>query len=180
MNKKRKIDYILEQNNDERLIFRFYPRRSSCHSFGDEPPKDENDVYKVYFSYAIIEEDPWESEVLFDAECDECSIIDEVGHRCLLLSDGTEVFVREDGSKLELLDNRIRPFGMGVEWKISKRTVRDIDDNDDEIIINYYEFTLFDWWDKGYRFTLKEKDLKSFGEYLLECCKYMLEHGDPI
>ena len=39
MSKKRKIDYIIEQSDDERLIFRFYPRKSSCHSFGDEPPK---------------------------------------------------------------------------------------------------------------------------------------------
>lgn len=184
MYKKRKIDYILEQDDDERLIFRFYPRRSSCHSFRNEPPKSWNDVFKVYYSYAIIKQyrsdDIWESEVVFDSGCDECSIIDEIGHRCLLLADGTEVFTREDGSKLELLDNRIRPFGMGVEWTISKRTVHDIDDNDNEIVINYYKFTLFDWWDKGYRFTLNEKDLKAFGEYLLGCCEYMLEHGDPI
>ena len=35
MSKKRKIDYIIEERDNRRLIFRFYPRQSSCHSFGD-------------------------------------------------------------------------------------------------------------------------------------------------
>ena len=51
MSKKRKIDFVLEESDTAKLIFRFYPRRSSCHSFGDEPPKDWSDVYKVYYSY---------------------------------------------------------------------------------------------------------------------------------
>ena len=38
MGKKRKIDYTLTECEDERLVFRFYPRQSSCHSFGDKPP----------------------------------------------------------------------------------------------------------------------------------------------
>ena len=62
MGKKRKIDFVLRESDTSKLIFRFYPRRSSCHSFGDEPPKDWNDVYKVYYSYSIIQvykEDNW-------------------------------------------------------------------------------------------------------------------------
>ena len=95
MSKKRKIDFVLNEKDDERLIFRFYPRKSSCHSFGDEPPKCWEDVYKVYYSYAIIKqwkfepEEQWESEIMFREPCDECSIIDEIGHTCLLLADGT-------------------------------------------------------------------------------------------
>ena len=54
MSKKRKIDFVLEESDTAKLIFRFYPRRSSCHSFGDEPPKDWSDVYKVYYSYSVI------------------------------------------------------------------------------------------------------------------------------
>ena len=45
---------------------------------------------------------------------------------------------------------------------------------------HYYDFVLFDYSDKGFRFTINEKDIKSFGEYLLGCCEYMLAHGDPI
>lgn len=188
MSKKRKIDYIIEQSDDERLIFRFYPRRSSCHSFGDEPPKSWSEVYKVYYSYAIIRQwkfepdDQWESEVVFYEHCDECSEIDEVGQRCLLLADGVEVFKREDGKEIPLLDNRILPFGMGTEWTISKRTWTDFgyDDDEEDVVHTYYNFVLFDYGNKGYRFSLDEKDIKTFGEYLLGCCEYMLAHGDPI
>ena len=124
MSKKRKMDYIIEQSDDERLIFRFYPRQSSCHSFGDEPPKDWNDVYKVYYSYAVIKqwkfesEDQWESKRMFYENCDECSVIDEVGERCLLLADGVEVFKRNDGKEIQLLNQCILPFGMGTNWTL--------------------------------------------------------------
>lgn len=188
MGKKRKIDYIIEENDNSRLIFRFYPRQSSCHSFGDEPPKSWDDVYKVYFSYAIIEQwryssdDQWQSEVLFYEQCDECSIIDDIAMRCSLLADGTEVFKREDGEEIQLLNNSILPFGMGVEWTISKHVCTEYgwDEDDEDIIHTYYIFILFDYNGKGYKFTLEEKNMKSFGEYLHECCEYMLAHGDPI
>lgn len=178
MSKKRKIDYIIEQSDDERLIFRFYPRQSSCHSFGDEPPKDWSDVYKVYYSYAIIRqwrfnsEDQWESKIMFYENCDECSMIDEVGERCLLLADGVEVFKRNDDKEIQLLDQCILPFGMGTNWTIIKNTRFDLS--------TYYTFTLFDYFNKGFRFNVEEKDIRSFGEYLLGCCEYMLAHGDPI
>lgn len=187
MSKKRKIDYIIEQADDERLIFRFYPRKSSCHSFGNEPPKNWDDVYKVYYSYAIIKqwkfnpEDQWESEVMFHEDCDECSIIDEVGHRCLLLANGLEVFKREDGKEIQLLNQRIFPFGMGTEWTISKRTCVEFGYKDEDDIKHiYYIFVLFDYGNKGFKFVLKQENMKSFGEYLLGCCEYMLTHGNPV
>lgn len=188
MSKKRKIDYIIEQEDDARLIFRFYPRQSSCHSFGNEPPKNWNDVYKVYYSYAIIKqwkfnpEDQWESEIMFYEHCDECSIIDIVGERCLLLANSVEIFKRADGREIQLLDNRILPFGMGTEWAISKHVCTEYGYFEDEqdVVTTYYTFMLFDYDDKGFKFTLEGKDIKAFGEYLLGCCEYMLAHGDPI
>lgn len=188
MSKKRKIDYIIEQSDDERLIFRFYPRRSSCHSFGDEPPKNWSEVYKVYYSYAIIKqwkfnpEDQWESEIMFYESCDECSIIDEVAQRCLLLADGLEVFKRKDGKEIQLLNERIFPIGMGTEWIISKRTWTDFgyEDDEEDVVHTYYTFMLFDYSEKGYRFRINQEGMKAFGEYLNECCEYMLAHGDPI
>jgi len=41
---KRKLDYIIESDDDCRLVFRFYPRSSSCHSFNEEPPKSWGDI----------------------------------------------------------------------------------------------------------------------------------------
>ena len=185
MGKKRKIDYILFENNDYKIVFRFYPRQSSCHSFGDEPPKSWENVYKVYYHYRILKF--WKDDdgnldgdccVLFDSKCDECSVLDEIGHICLLLTDGVEVFKRNDGREFELLNQRILPFGMGIEWTVTKETYDDWEDEDIKHI--YYIFTLFDYWDVGFRFTLEDKKIKAFGEYLLECCEYMLAHGDPI
>lgn len=184
MGKKRKIDFILNKSKDERLIFRFYPRQSSCHSHSDNPPKSWSEVYKVYYNYAIIEQwrygddSPWKSEVMFNSNCDECSIIDEIGHRCLLLADGLEIYKTDDGREIELLNQRTLPFGMGVEWTITKKTCTNWEDEDTKD--TYYTFTLFDWWGKGFKFTLNDKNTKAFGEYLLECCEYMLAHGDPI
>ena len=184
MSKKRKIDFIIKQSDDERLIFRFYPRQSSCHSFGDEPPKSWSEVYKVYYSYAVIKqwkfnpEDQWDSEIMFYENWDECSIIDEVGQRCLLLANGTEVFRRKDNREIRLLDKPIIPLGMGTNWTISKNTYTDWEETDKEY--TYYKFTLFDYFDKGFRFNIDEKDIKAFGEYLLGCCEYMLAHGNPI
>ena len=188
MSKKRKIDYIIEEQDDYRLIFRFYPRRSSCHSFGDEPPTKPEEIYKVYYSYAIIKQwktEPngqWESRVVFYENCDECSIIDEVGESCLLLADGLETFKREDDEEIPLLNQRMLPLGMGTEWIISKHTCieYDYDEGEEDIEHVYYTFMLFNYSDKGYKFTLEKKDIKAFGEYLLGCCEYMLAHGDPI
>ena len=172
MSKKRKIDFVLEESDTSKLIFRFYPRQSSCHSFVDEPPKDWSDVYKVYYSYSIIrvyKEDNW-YKTLFNCRCDECSIIDEIAERCKLLAEGKTVFKGEHNGEeytIKLLNNEVHPFGMGTSWMISRRN-------------NIYEFRLFDWDDIGYRFCLKKDKLKAFGEYLSECCEYMLAHGDPI
>ena len=90
MGKKRKIDFVLEESDTSKLIFRFYPRRSSCHSFGEEPPKNWSDVYKVYYSYSVIfvgKEDNWH-KTLFNCHCDECSMIGEIAERCKLLAEG--------------------------------------------------------------------------------------------
>ena len=115
---------------------------------------------------------------MFYEHCDECSEIDEVGQRCLLLADGVEVFKREDGKEIQLLDNLILPFGMGTNWTISKIAWAEWED--ENIKHTYYKFVLFDYSGKGFKFSINEKDMKAFGEYLLGCCEHMLAHGDPI
>lgn len=171
--KKRKIDFVLKEDEDDIFIFRFYPRSSSCHSFGSVPPTSWEEVYKVYYSYAVIQrwKDGGSSRILFSSGCDECSIIDEVAARCLYLSEGKKSVVRNFDGKdytIKLLNNEMYPTGDGVSWDITK------------VGNDYYEFTMFDWNDVGFRFAIKSDRLKEFGEYLNECCEYMLTHGDPI
>lgn len=174
--KKRKIDFIIKDFKDSRLIFRFYPRKSTCHSFNDIPPKSWEEVYKVYYSYSILKqykfnkEDEWKTIVVFNEHCDECSIIDEIAYVCKELSEGKEykIITRdEEKIKFEYLNTPKFPFGMGVEWNINKKN-------------DYYEFCLFKYDNIGYRFYLESKKIKEFGEYLENCCEYMLAHGCRI
>ena len=174
MYKKRHIDFILHKDEDSTIVFRFYPRQSTCHSFGFSPPTSWNDVYKVYYSYCIIEKyDDGQSKILFNCSCDECSIIDEVAVRCLLLTDektSVDVTDPESGKTrtIQLLDNEMHPMGYGVSWDIK------------HLYDNIYCISMFNWNDIGYRFYLALNELKDFGNFLNECCVYMLAHGDPI
>lgn len=174
MRKMRKIDYILEDGPDTSLIFRFYPRQSSCHSFGENPPTGWDDVYKVYYSYKIIErwDDGRRMRVVFDSGCDECSVIDEVSYRIQQIVKGVKTIKLgepDDEKVISLLNSEILPFGYGVSWNISKRRGGGL-----------YEIMLWNNNGTGYRFLLQKEKLREFGEYLNECCEYMLAHGDPI
>lgn len=171
--KKRKIDFVLYEDSYEKLIFRFYPKQSSCHSFGDKPPINWSNVYKVYYSYSVLrqwkDKDP--TNVLFDSGCDECSIIDKVAARIKHIIDGKRIVIvnfMDEEHIIELLDNDMYPMGMGVSW-----TIRELKNGN-------YQVEMFNYSEVGYRFFLTKEKLKEFGEYLNECCEYMLTHGDPI
>ena len=182
--KRRKIDFANHDNNDERLIFRFYPRQSHCHGFGSEPPKSWNDVYKVYYAYSVIRQFKDDgkcegSDIVFATGCDECSVIDEVAEYCARISNGEKSVCvkRPDGEEvnMELLDNEIFTFAYGVDWKITDTGVQHR-----ETLEPLYMIEMFDHMDVGYRFRLYESELAEFGKYLRYCCEYMLEHGEPI
>ena len=178
MDKVEKIDFILHEDNYKNLIFRFLPQQSSCHSFNETIPTKWEEVYKVYYAYEIFRE--WKDDSStgeeFCCHCDECSIVDEVSSRIKYIVDGKKtVTVDRDGEEyvIELLNNEMRPFGDGVSWTInevvnvwSKETM--------------YEIVLWKYGRYGYRFYIGKDKLKEFGEYLEECCEYMLAHGDPI
>lgn len=175
MYKKRKIDFILYEDDYGKLIFRFYPRQSSCHSFNDEPPKSWKEVYKVYYNYGIIKQYKEcskciESVVLFHSDCDECSIIDKVSARIKLITEGNKTIIRtwrNEEYMIDLFEEKF-PLGMGVSWKINEHKG------------DMYTVEMFNWNDVGYRFCLNKDRLKKFGEYLKYCCEYMLSVGEPI
>lgn len=87
-----------------------------------------------------------------------------------MLENGCEMFVREDGEKVSLLNREMFPCGMGTSWKISKEAWNK----------DCYTFTLFDFFNKGYRFYIDKKDIRKFGKYLNRCNEYMLIYGAPI
>lgn len=178
MSKKRKLDFVLSEDTNSKLVFRFYPRSSTCHSFGNEPPKDWDDVYKVYYYYKILkfyknDGGNFETcEVLFDSHCDECSLIDEVATRLDYLSKGqyeVEVTHRDKSYTIKLLDTDIYTIAYCTWWKISEGLSGET-----------YRFELFNYSDVGFRFWLEKDRAYDFGIYLKECCEYMLAHGNPI
>lgn len=95
---KRKFDFILNKNKFHQDIFRFYPRLSSVHSFNDAPPKSWDEVYKVYYYWAIIRRhfddngkiESESSQILFQMHCDECSRIQELSESIKYVEEDTD------------------------------------------------------------------------------------------
>lgn len=177
---KKYIDFVLEENMFYTKIFRFYPRKSSCHSFNENSPKTWQEVYKVYCHYSIFKR--WKNdnsiEWLFRSECDEGSMILEVATRIEYISLGKkEVVIKDKFGKnhtIKLLENEIHSFGDGVSWTINEYSSWF---NPQSLI---YEIVLWNSNKIGFKFSITQDRLKEFGKYLNDCCEYMLKHGVPI
>lgn len=165
---KRKLDFVIAEDDMTKKIFRFYPYHSHCHGFHNNPPKTWDEVYKVYYAYAILVQwkddegniEPESTDVLFREWCDECSRIDLIGYICKYLEECKDE-----------LDKEIYPFGDGVSWKIEKLKGTSL---------NIYSINLWNTDGVGCKFSLYEDEMKPFGEYLTNCCEYMLKHSEGI
>ena len=160
---KRHIDFVIKSDEFEEIKFRFLPKSSHCHSWNENPPASWRQVYKVYYAYKIIYKCPRFAirYELFNCEWDENSIIRHV-------ATAIKSIIDKDENASDWLDDELRPLGDGVSWIIHEKK-----DNQFEIIM----------WRRdgiGFRFELEREKFKAFGEYLNECCEYMLAHGEPI
>lgn len=164
MGKANQISFVLKEGQFSKLIFRFLPQLSSCHSFDDNPPKSWQEVYKVYYAYEIVEQ--WSDEdqnnegVWFSTSFDECSVIDTVAD-----------FIGHLDWK-SFCSQTFMPYGDGVQWKLQKRR-------------HPYQglgikFELWKRNNMGYRMFLPEERCIAFAKFLNDCCEYMLAHGEPI
>ncbi|HAU85342.1 MAG TPA: hypothetical protein DCW90_07530 [Lachnospiraceae bacterium] len=170
---KQKIDFILKEDLHfgERYIFRFYPRQSSAYV-----DKDDNSVilgdyyYSIIYQYIDDEKHSWESDVKFCSECDEDSIICNVGNACINIANGNyeEEYIDCLGNKKtrNLFNYEFHSFGECTTWTIQKI---------DDMGKTYYGFLLWRYDNVGYRFTL-ENQMKDFGQYLIYCHEYMKDH----
>lgn len=164
MEKVSQISFILKEDKLSKLIFRFLPQLSSCHSFDNNPPKSWQEVYKVYYAYEIVEQ--WFDEgqnnedVWFSTSFDECSVIDAVAK--LIGQLGWSSFCSKT----------FTPCGDGVQWKLQKRRYQG-----KELGI---KFELWKRNNVGYRIFLPEEQCIAFAKFLNDCCEYMLAHGEPI
>ena len=168
---KKRIDYIFDEDDYERKIFRFYPRRSHVHGFGDKCPQSWDEVYKVYYTWAIIHqfkfgestESKWESYTVFTMDCDECSALGDVPNKIKNLKIGEKT--------------NFGAMGNGAEWNIKY-----CDGNKYFLYSKpYYIFTVWDnFTNQGYRFDLFSDEVHQFSKYIEYVQDYMLKHSEPI
>lgn len=172
---KQKIDFILSENIHfgERYIFRFYPRRSAIYiDDSDKSVMFGDFYYSIIYQYRDDENSNWESDVKFCNECDEDSIIHDIGTVCINISNGIYEgsYINSLGHKksYSYFDREYHSFGECTSWIIHRG---------DDLGKIYYEFLLWRYDNVGYRFSLEENQMKDFGQYLIDCIEYMKVHN---
>lgn len=169
---KHKIDFILNKGNPED-IFRFYPQRTYVHGFEDDPPTNWSEVYKVYYTWAIIQHyyDNYGniitelSKTLFEIRCDECSMIPNLPDIIRYVMKTGETFDAPTSGQ---------PAG---DWKVERVVWKDRDNKRCEL----YKFQVFNnWTNQGIKFTLNKEETLKFIAYLERINQYALEHGEGI
>lgn len=171
---RKETDFILEEDEYYRVIFRIYPNGTCIHSFDDKPPKDWKSVYKVYYNWGIIRQykdyngniEPNESERMFYMDCDECSEIPNLS--------GLIKWVVENQEKYDY-PTLGQPAG---DWTIIPNKGVTCLGNEYE----FYKFNVFDNWNNnGYQFILTRKQTDKFCEWLDKLNDYLLRKcGCPI
>lgn len=168
---KKHFDFVLySYNDDERRVLRFYTKTSHVHGFGEEPPKKWEDVYKVYYSYAILSQNiwdkEWETEVLYKEEYDECSALGD-------LSIVLDKIIKGESDK-DIY--KLYPVGSGTSWNLYYHPKDTIFDTKAK-----WEFQLWQTYThKGYYFLLAEDELKGLKDKIDEFLDYMLKHSEGI
>lgn len=172
---KRKFDFILVENRIYRDILRIYPNNTYIHSFDDNLPETWDDVYKVYYSFAIIRQYFDDnnknivdySDILLDMHVDECSIIPNLSQFILYVIDTGETY---DYPTLG------QP---AAEWKIEKKTYTIQEVSLNEEIFEFrenYNFSVFNnWTNQGYRFSFDKDTTLLFCDWLNKVNEYLFE-----
>lgn len=169
---KKHIDFLIHSYNcdDDRLILRFYTKKSHVHGFGEEPPKTWKDVYKVYFAYSVLSQElwgtEWKTDVLYEEEADECSCLMDLSYVLGEIISGN--------SKKEKYD--LYPLGDGTSWHLIYHSQKSSFD-----LKPRWEFQLWQSWvHKGYYFMLDENELVKLKDKIDEFLNYMIKHSEGI
>ena len=157
---KQKIDFILNENSEERMIFRFFPD-ISCNYCFDKYPNSLEDIDIAYYTWAIIYQckinNDWITKNEKKCELEEDSQLYLVSKACV------NIF-NEDWFNQNV--KYFCPAGCGVSWYFYKLNATD-----------YFMFYLIGN-NIETRFILHKEKMIAFGEYLLNCCKYMLDYKE--
>lgn len=189
--KKKHMDFILHDDEYDKIKFRFYPRESHVHGFTEDTcPKTWNAVYKHYYSWAILQafkDDEIKGEepalLVFDMSWDECSALLELSTCLQHVIDKKKRHLKvstfgQPGSDWELKYRKAYAHNPNYDWK------KENPENVKQIRIpknDYVEFHVWNnWTNCGYRFTLDIPKCKDFVVFLNEVNAHMLENSEPI
>lgn len=178
MAKLKHMDFMLYEDDDKRIKFRFYPRHSHMHSFDEEPPKTYKDVYKVYYSWGIMvsTNNSWDNKpkwtpyhMVFLMNCDECSAITELS------------YIIKEVIKNKTEYKQVVTFGQpGSDWLLHYYEAY-IFNEDEQSHNEFLEIHVFNnIKDKGFRFYMPIQKSYEFCSYLDKVNEHMLENGEPI
>lgn len=156
---EKNFGFLLKKSEDETIGFRFFPKRSHVHGFGEECPKTWEEVYKVYYDWGIYVTEFGRRWCFY--VWDECSALDDVA----------EVITRFAAADRP---DRVSfgAFGDGADWEISYHV-------DEEWNYRRFDFSVWNH-SRGYRFSLDRDDAVRFGAFIRRVLAYMLEHSEPI
>lgn len=164
---KRKIDFVFEEDGRRRKVFRFYPRRSHVHGFGEDCPASWDEVYKNYYTRSVLwqskrdDDGQWESKTIFEIKSDECSALTYLKRVILDLKYGKSTYAYSLG---------------GSMWRISF-SAADFAHRRRP----YYEFFVWKRYSgEACYFRLQRKEIRKFIKYLDYINEYMLQHSEPI
>lgn len=162
----KKLDFVIDQEEDEELILRFYLNKSNAYRINkDSQPILWNDIYKTEYSWAILKrcryssEDEWKTTILFQVDRDIQSKIGAI-----------------PSAIDKVLDNKTRHyivnFDKGIEWEVIYHEKNS--GMEDEMLE-------FQSWDKethkGYKFYLYKYEVLRFKDYINNIQHYMLQHS---
>ena len=189
--KEKHIDFIIEKTDDHIVKMRFYPQHSHCHGFYETPPKDWNEVYKVYYSWSILEshkgfikdDEMWTAfEPVFEMKWDECSAI-------TYLPDTIEWILKKKKNFYRL--PTLGQPGSDWDFRYIKTCASKIyfDEQERGYLTNVVrtpendvlEITVVNnCTQQAYHFLLTIDETQKFVSYLKKINQHMLENGEPI
>ena len=152
------------------IVFSFFPNESRVYGFKDEYPKTWDEVYKVYYSWAIFTD----GKLVFDMDTDENSAISGIANairKAIKTKSPNTLVVRTMGQP-------------GSDWEINYIEAFDWVDTGEEFEYirvpekDYLKISLWDnWMHKGYQFWLDISKANAFADYFDKVNAHMLKEN---
>lgn len=168
---KETMDFIIDENESWKTVFRFYPKTSKAYNDNGTIPATINEAKWFDVSFEIFNDwgEDSEPQMLFKPDLDCRSAIDQAWAAIGLISGGKEVYryKDKDGKRksVKLLNRRMDPYETGVSWEISKSKVAEPP---------RYSIEMWDEWERGCRIHFDHERFSKFADFLEECFKELL------